>query len=70
MKVLFVDVIVDKFNGYLIETNDPESISRSLMKIFKLKNLDRKKIALNTKLNYDWKVIADRHLNLYNNIIN
>ena len=65
-----VDVIVDKFNGYLIETNDPESISRSLMKIFKLKNLDRKKIALNTKLNYDWKVIADRHLNLYNNIIN
>ena len=65
-----MDVIIDKFNGYLIETKDPKSISIKLSKIFKLKKLDRKKIELHTKSKYDWKVIAFRHFNLYNSTIN
>ncbi|MEM3385516.1 MAG: glycosyltransferase family 4 protein [Nitrososphaeria archaeon] len=66
-----VDIVRNGENGLLVRPNNPQALSKAILKISFDGNLRIKLIknALNTALKYSWDKIAEKYVALYENLI-
>ncbi|GAH81002.1 unnamed protein product, partial [marine sediment metagenome] len=64
------DVIINGYNGFLVEPKNVEQIAEKALDILKSQKLRTKlsKNALKTSKKYDWNVIAGKYIEIFRNI--
>ena len=65
-----LDIIENKKNGLLTNIGDPDDIGSKLIKLLNDENLIHKysNMAYKDALKYDWKIVSNKHIELYKSI--
>lgn len=65
------EIVVDKYNGFLVPMGDPEAIAAAIIRIFQDPSLSIKMGTNSRKLCekiYDWKIISKRYAEVYSTL--